>query len=142
MSLRGLLLLLCAWALAAVAQSFPVKPIRLVVGSVAGGGNDLVARMLALKLTEALGQQVVVDNRGGASTIIGTENLAKSAPDGYTMGFATSNLVVNPALFEKLPYDALRDLAPVVLAARGLYSIAVHPALPVKSVKEIGRAHV
>jgi tripartite-type tricarboxylate transporter receptor subunit TctC len=109
----------------------------MVVAWPPGGGTDVLARIICARLSESLKQQVIIDNRGGASTIIGTENLVKSTPDGYTMGFATSNLVVNPALYDKLPYDALRDLTPVTLAAKGLYAIAVHPSLPVRSVKDL-----
>jgi tripartite-type tricarboxylate transporter receptor subunit TctC len=119
------------------AQPYPVKPIRMVVAWPAGGGTDVIARIVSQRLSDSLKQQVVVDNRGGASTIIGTENIAKSAPDGYTMGFATSNLAVNPALYANLPYDALRDLLPVTLAARGLYVIIVHPSVPAKNVNEL-----
>jgi tripartite-type tricarboxylate transporter receptor subunit TctC len=119
------------------AQTYPAKSIRMVVAWPAGGGTDVIARIISQRLSDSLKQQVVVDNRGGASTIIGTENIAKSAPDGYTMGFATSNLAVNPALYASLPYDALRDLLPVTLAARGLYVIIVHPSVPAKNVNQL-----
>ena len=118
-------------------SNYPNRPIRMVVAWPPGGGTDVIARIICARLSESLGQQVVVDNRGGASTIIGTENLVKSTPDGYTMGFATSNLAVNPALYAKLPYDTARDLTPVTLAAKGLYVMAVHPSVPAKSVKEL-----
>jgi tripartite-type tricarboxylate transporter receptor subunit TctC len=119
------------------AQTYPAKSIRMVVAWPAGGGTDVIARIISQRLSDSLKQQVVVDNRGGASTIIGTENIARSAPDGYTLGFATSNLAVNPALYANLPYDALRDLLPVTLAARGLYVIIVHPSVPAKNVGEL-----
>ncbi len=139
-SLAAALLLATAVPVAALVQgqgTHPNRPIRMVVAWPPGGGTDVIARIICARLSDALGQQVVVDNRGGASTIIGTENLVKSAPDGYTLGFATSNLAVNPALYAKLPYDALRDLAAVTLAAKGLYVMAVHPSVPAKSVKEL-----
>jgi tripartite-type tricarboxylate transporter receptor subunit TctC len=137
----ALLVLTCAAHVpptqAQVQTAYPQRPIRMVVAWPPGGGTDVIARIICARLSESLGQQVVVDNRGGASTIIGTENLVKSAPDGYTFGFATSNLAVNPALYAKLPYDALRDLTAVTLAAKGLYVMAVHPSVPAKSVKEL-----
>lgn len=142
---RVVVALTLAWSAGAIAQSpapvssqnYPARAIRMVVAWPPGGGTDVIARIICTRLSEALGQQVVVDNRGGASTIIGTDNLVKSAPDGYTLGFATSNLAVNPSLYAKLPYDALRDLAAVTLAAKGLYVMAVHPSVPAKSVKEL-----
>jgi tripartite-type tricarboxylate transporter receptor subunit TctC len=121
----------------AAAQAYPARPIRMIIPWPPGGGTDVLGRIICQRLAEQLGQQIVVDNRGGASTIIGTEILAKSAPDGYTMGFATSNLATNPSLYAKLPYDAARDFAPVTLAVQGLYVIVAHPSLPAKSVKEL-----
>jgi len=121
-----------AWA-----QTYPARPIRMIIPWPPGGGTDVIGRIICQRLSEQVGQQIVVDNRGGASTIIGTEILAKSAPDGYTMGFATSNLATNPSLYAKLPYDAAKDFAPVTLAVQGLYVIVVHPSVPVKSVKEL-----
>jgi tripartite-type tricarboxylate transporter receptor subunit TctC len=109
----------------------------MIVPWPAGGGTDVIARIACQRMSESFGQQIVVDNRGGASTIIGTELAAKAAPDGYTMMFATSNFSVNPSLYPKLTYDALRDFAPVTLMARGLYVIIVHPSVPAKSVKEL-----
>jgi len=119
------------------AGAYPVRPIRFVIGFPPGGGSDAVARIVAPRLGDALGQQVVVDNRGGAATIIGMDLVAKSAPDGYTMGLATSNLAVNPALYPKLPYDVAKDFSYVTLLAKGLYVLAVHPSVPAKSVKEL-----
>ncbi len=121
----------------AVAQDYPVRPLRLIVPWPPGGGADVIARVIFQKVGDSLGQQVIVDNRGGASTIIGMEIVAKSAPDGYTLGFPTSNLTVNPALFGKLPFDPARDFSPVTQAVNGLYILAVHPSLPVKSVAEL-----
>jgi tripartite-type tricarboxylate transporter receptor subunit TctC len=107
-----------AWPGMAVSQSFPTKPIRLVVPFAAGGGTDLLARLIAQKLTEAWGQAVVVDNRAGGGGNIGTDTVAKSPPDGYSllMGYV-GNLAINPSLFKNLPYDPVKDFAPLTLAA-------------------------
>ena len=122
---------------ATFAQDYPARPLRLIVPWPPGGGADVIARVIFQKVGDAIGQQVIVDNRGSASTIIGMDMVAKAAPDGYTFGFPTSNLSVNPALFSKLPFDAARDLAPVMLTVNGLYILAVHPSLPAKSVAEL-----
>ena len=122
---------------AADAQTYPNRTIRFIAPFAAGGGTDLIARTLAQKLTEALGQTVVVDNRPGASAAIGTEIAAKSPPDGYTIMIATPTMAVNPSLMPKLPYDALRDFAPISLIATSPHLLAVHPSLPAKSVKEL-----
>jgi tripartite-type tricarboxylate transporter receptor subunit TctC len=119
------------------AASYPSRPIRLIVPLAAGGPSDLMARTLAHKLTEVIRQNVVVDNRPGASGVIGTEIAAKSPPDGYTILLVSSAISINPSLFRKLPYDTLRDLAPVSLLAGAPYILAVHPSLPVRSVKEL-----
>ena len=119
------------------AQTYPAKPIRLVLPYPPGGGSDTIARPLAQRLAAGLGQQVIVDNRGGASGNIGMELAAKSPPDGYTIAMAlTAQLAVNPSLFKKLPYDPVKDFAPITLMANGPYILVVHPSLPVKSVKE------
>src|SRR5258707_1283367 len=89
-----------------IAQDYPMRPLRLIVPWPPGGGADVIARVIFQKVGDSIGQQVIVDNRGGASTIIGMDLVAKAAPDGYTFGFPTSNLTVNPALFAKLPFDA------------------------------------
>jgi tripartite-type tricarboxylate transporter receptor subunit TctC len=115
---------------------YPVRPVRLIVPFAPGGGTDVVARALALKLAEMWGQQVVVDNRGGASTIIGTELAAKSPADGYTLLMATTTLAINPSLRRKLPYDTLKHLEPVSQAAFQAYVLAVHPSVPARDVKE------
>jgi len=121
-----------------LAQSYPVKPIRLVLPYPPGGGTDVIARPLAQKLTEQLGQQVIVDNRGGAGGNIGMEFVAKSPADGYTLLFAlTAQYAVNPSLYPKLPYDPVRDYAPISLLANAPYLLVVHPALPAKSVAEL-----
>ena len=129
-------------ALAAVpalaADAYPTKPVRIVVPFAAGGGVDLTARILAQKLTERIGQSVIVDNRVGASGIIGTEYVAKAAPDGYTLlvGSQTSQAVV-PAMYGKLNYDAARDFTGVTEIAVSPLVIVIHPSLPVKSVKDL-----
>jgi tripartite-type tricarboxylate transporter receptor subunit TctC len=133
---------LCTLAGAPGAQAqapdkYPVRPVRFVIAYPPGGGSDAVARVVAPRLGEVLGQQIVIDNRGGAATIIGMDIVAKSAPDGYTIGLATSNLAVNPALYQKLPYDAAKDFAYATLLAKGLYVLAVHPSVAAKSVKEL-----
>ncbi len=119
------------------AQEYPAKPIRMIVGSSPGGPIDYSARLAAQKITEALGQTVVVDNRTGASGTIGTDYVAKSAPDGYTllMGSAAT-LCITPALYPKIPYNTLRDFAPVSTIAAVSYALVVHPSVPAKSIKE------
>ena len=125
-------------ALPVLAQSYPSKPIRLVLPYPPGGGTDVIARPLAQKLTEQLGQQVMVDNRGGAGGNIGMEFVAKSPADGYTLLFAlTAQYAVNLSLYPKLPYDPVRDYAPISLLANAPYLLVVHPALPAKSVAEL-----
>jgi tripartite-type tricarboxylate transporter receptor subunit TctC len=133
------LLAVASWTSAAFAQttSYPVKPIRLIIPYPPGGGTDVIARPLAQKLSENLGQQVIVDNRGGAGGNIGMEFVAKSAPDGYTLVVGlTAQLAVNPSLFPKLPYDPLKDFAPITLLGDQPYLLVVHPSVPAKSVKE------
>jgi tripartite-type tricarboxylate transporter receptor subunit TctC len=119
------------------ASVFPDRPIRLIVPYPPGGGSDVIARILAPKISEEFGQQVVIDNRAGAATIIGLDMLAKSPPDGYTFGIATSTLAVNSTLNKSLPFDTARDFAPVMLAADGLYVLVVHPSVAAKSVREL-----
>ncbi len=129
---------LVAWAGAPAAQGYPVKPVRLVIPYPPGGGSDTIGRPLGQKLGEGLGQQVVVENRGGANGNIGMEAVARSAPDGYTLVFALSaQLAINPGLYQKLPYDPLRDFAPITLLGEGGYILVVHPSLPAKSLKDL-----
>jgi tripartite-type tricarboxylate transporter receptor subunit TctC len=134
-------LLFASSAQIAVAQgaapAYPVKPIRLIVPLAAGGPSDTMARTLAQKLTEVTKQNVIVDNRPGASGIIGTELVAKSPPDGYTILLVSTAIAINPSLFKKLPYDTLKDLTGVSLLAAAPYMLAVHPSLPVKTVKQL-----
>jgi tripartite-type tricarboxylate transporter receptor subunit TctC len=121
----------------ALAQGYPTKPIRWVMPFPPGGSGDVLARLLSPKLSESLGQQVVVDNRSGASGTIGTVSVARSAPDGYTILSNTLPFVANPALHSKPPYDVLRDFEPVMLLANQGSMIALHPSVPVKNVREL-----
>ena len=116
---------------------FPVKPVRIVVPFAPGGGTDLIARTLAQKLTDAWKQQVLVDNRPGGGTTIGSDLVAKSAPDGHTMLLTANPHTTNPALHPKLPYDTLRDFAGITQIASAPMIVAVHPALPARSIKEL-----
>ena len=122
----------------AFAQSYPARTIRLIVPFPAGGGSDIVGRIVAGKLTEQLKQQVIVDNRAGAGGSIGTEAVARAAPDGYTIVLAsTSEIAVNPAIYTRLAYDTVRDLLPVALIASTPVAIVVHPSLPARNVKDL-----
>jgi tripartite-type tricarboxylate transporter receptor subunit TctC len=122
---------------AAWSQEYPVRSIRMVVPFPAGGGSDLIARVTAQKLSNALGQQLVVDNRSGASGNIAAELVAKSAPDGYTLIFANSSLAISPALYQKLPFDPVKDLIPISMVSSYPFALVAHPALPVRSVREL-----
>ena len=133
----ALLVVLSLFGAGVAAAEYPTKPVRLVVPYAAAGSTDTLARILAVSLSERLGQQVVVDNRTGAGTIIGTEIVAQAAPDGYTLLMATPPLVVNPALHGKVPYDVERDFAAVSNAAASSNLLVVHPAVPAQSVKEL-----
>jgi tripartite-type tricarboxylate transporter receptor subunit TctC len=119
------------------AQPYPAKPIRLVAPFAPGGSTDILARLVAQKLTEAWGQQVNVDNRAGGGSVIGTDIVAKSAPDGYTLVMTSTSTATAPSLVRKLPYDTLRDLAPVIQLVSTPNVLVVHPSLPVKSVSEL-----
>jgi tripartite-type tricarboxylate transporter receptor subunit TctC len=122
----------------ALAQSnYPSRPIRIIVPTSPPGGADVVARAMAQPLSERLGQQVIVDNRAGASTMLGGEIAARAVPDGYTLVMGISTLAINPATFKKVPYDALRDFAPITHAALQALVLAVHPSFPAKNVKEL-----
>jgi tripartite-type tricarboxylate transporter receptor subunit TctC len=122
----------------AAGQAWPAKTVRLVVPYPPGAGSDLHARAMAQKLTENLGQTVIVDNRGGANGVLAMEFAAKSAPDGYTLVYALpAQFAVNPALYPKLPYDPIRDFEPVMLVVRAPLVLFAHPSLPVKSVTEL-----
>lgn len=129
---------LAAGASPAVAQSYPAKTIRIIVPYPPGGGTDLAARLVSQKLTESLGRTVIVENRAGANGNIGTDAMAKAAPDGYTLGMATPGPVTaGKTLYSNLPYDPERDLAPVILVNASPNVLAVHPSVPARSVKEL-----
>ena len=118
------------------ADSYPSKPIRLIVPFPPGGSNDIVGRMIATQLSERLGKQVVVDNRGGAGGVLGAEIASKSDPDGYTLLIISSSFAFNPALY-KVPYDPTRAFAPVMKLGSGPNSLVIHPSVPANSVKEL-----
>ena len=128
--------ILMATAIPAQAQTYPTRAIRLIAHSAPGGTSDILGRLVAQKLTEALGQQVVVENRAGASGIIGVEVAAKSAPDGYTLLITQTSIAINPSMFAKLPYNALRDFAPITQLVVAPNVLVVHPSVPAKSIKE------
>lgn len=122
----------------ALAQAgYPNKPIRFIVPYPAGGGADIVARMLAQKMTQSMGQPVLVENKPGASTLIGTEMLAKAAPDGYTLGLITDSHAINPSFFAKLPYDSVKDFSPVSQLVFVPLVMVAHPSLNVKTLPEL-----
>jgi tripartite-type tricarboxylate transporter receptor subunit TctC len=129
--------LACGAAGAGYAQTYPVKPLRMVVPFAPGGGTDVIARYVGAGMSESMSRQVVVDNRAGANGIIGTEIVARAPADGYTLLFVSSPHSVNPSLYPKLPYDTLRDFAPVSMVATSPYVLVVHPSLPVRNVKEL-----
>ena len=122
---------------AALAQAFPNRPVRVIVPYPPGGGTDVLARVASLKLGERLGQTVVVENRTGASGNIGTDLVIKSTPDGYTLLFNNETLAVGPSVSKSVPYDVIRDLAPVGLVASSDLVIGVHPSVPAKSISEL-----
>ena len=132
-------LMLAAYAGVADAQTFPSKPIRIIVAFPAGGGTDIVARMIAPKLGEALGTQVVIDNRAGAQGVIGTDLAAKSPPDGHTLFMGTlGNIAVNTVLYgNKLPFNIERDFAPLTHVVDVWFVQMIHPSLPAKNPREL-----
>lgn len=120
------------------AQTYPTKPVRLIIPFAPGGGNDILGRLIGGKLSELIGQQVVIDNRAGAGGTIGAELAAKAAPDGYTLVIGhIGTLAVNPTLYPKLAYDPLRDFQPISLFAKVANMMVIHPSLPAKSVKDL-----
>ena len=132
------ILMLGATAAALPAQPYPAKPIRIVVGYAAGGGNDIIVRVLVPRLSEFLGQPVIVDNRPGAQSILAAELVAKATPDGHTLFMGPSGpMTMNPAIYSKLPYAPLRDFAPITMIGSFPLILVVSPSLPVKSVKEL-----
>lgn len=133
-----LLLILLFMIGEAAAQAYPTRLVRIVVPFPPSGGSDVIARIFVPKLAEALGQPIVIDNRAGANGNVGTEIVARSAPDGYSLLFnGSGTLAINPSLYPKLPYDALRDFAPISLVVLQPHVLVVHPSVPAKSVKEL-----
>ena len=130
-------LVLAAFCGAAAAQNYPAKTVRMVVGYPPGGPTDVLARIVSQKLTQTWGQQVIVDNRPGASGMIGAEFTARAAPDGYTLLMVPVTYAVTPSLFSKMTYDVEKDLAPVAQVAAAPFILVVHPTLPVKTVKDL-----
>lgn len=140
MKTSNVLLLLAAAAatLPSHAAQWPERPIRMLVGFAPGGGTDATARAIAPKLSASLGQQIIVDNRPGATGNIATDIVAKSSPDGYTILMGTiAALAINPSLYDKLPFDPIKDLAPVTRAVDSTNVLVVHPSVPAKSVKDL-----
>lgn len=135
----GLLIacLLPAGALAQAGGAYPTKTVRLIVGQSPGGATDIVARLVAQKLSENVRQSVIVENRTGAAGSIGANFVAKSAPDGYTLLVVSSSYAINPSLHGSLPFDPVKDLAPVSLMAEAPFLLVIHPSLPARSVKEL-----
>ena len=136
--LRTLLLVIAAAALPAAAQDYPTKPIRIIVGYAAGGGNDLIVRLMAPRMAEGLGQPVIIENKPGAQAIIATEYAAKAPPDGYTVLMGpTGPMSMNPATYTKLPYDPVRDFAPIATIGQFPLLVVVSAQFPGRSVKEL-----
>jgi tripartite-type tricarboxylate transporter receptor subunit TctC len=134
---RLLLTSIAIFALSAQAQTYPTKPVRLVVGFESGGNTDTVARVVGQKLSERLGQQVVIENKPGASGTIGTSEAARAAPDGYTLTMGTTTThAIAPAAYSKLPYDPVADFEPIAMVAIAPYMLVVHPSFPAKDLKE------
>jgi tripartite-type tricarboxylate transporter receptor subunit TctC len=120
----------------AAAQQYPTKPVRIVVGFAPGGGSDFIARVIANKLTERFGSQVIVENRPGAGSTLGTELVVKSPADGYTLLLSSASYTVNPSVY-KLSFDPLNDITPIVQLSRGPYVVAVHPSVPARTLSEL-----
>ena len=134
----GALTIAVAWATAAVAQTYPGKPIRIIIPFPPGNTMDIMARLAGPKISERLGQNVIVDNRAGASGQLGLELAARAAPDGYTLvGGQGGNLVVMPHTYKKIPYDPLKDFVPIALSTTNFLALVVHPSVPFKSVKDL-----
>ena len=139
--MRSGLIIAATLAAAGVAHaqgpSYPVRPVRIIVPQSAGASTDLTARLIAQKLSATLGQNFIVDNRPGAGSIIGTDLVAKAAPDGYTLLVVASSITLNPTLHKNLPFDPVRDLAPITQLSAFPNLLTVHPAVPVKTVKDL-----
>lgn len=123
--------------LPAAAQTWPARPIRMIIPSAPGGGTDVTARMIAPKMSELLGQQVIVENRAGAAMRIGGEAVARAAPDGYTLLMGISTLTINPSIFAQMPYDPVKDFAPISLVVTLPNVLVSHPSLPAKNIREL-----
>jgi tripartite-type tricarboxylate transporter receptor subunit TctC len=135
--IAGLTLLIASLAaFAAEAQTYPSKPVKIVVGFAPGGGSDFAARVVAQQLTERLKSQVIVENKPGAGSLLGAEYVIKSAPDGYTLLLTPASYTVNPSVY-KLSFDPLNDITPIVQISKGPYIVAVHPSVPAKTLKEL-----
>ena len=138
---RAVAFLLLAAAFSAApalsADNYPSKPIRLLIPFAPGGGTDILARMVAQRLSETLGHAMVADNRPAVDGVVASETLARSAPDGYTLLLVSSSHAINPAIGRKLPYDTIRDFSPITQTASQQMFLVVHPSLPIKSVKEL-----
>jgi tripartite-type tricarboxylate transporter receptor subunit TctC len=135
---RGMLLFVLLGAVQAMAQSWPSKPVRLIVSQAAGGAPDIVARLVSDRLSRTWGQQVLVENRPGSGNVIGAQLAARAAPDGYTLFFATAAaLVTNPYTFKALPYDPARDFVPVGMVGKAPFFVLVHPSVPAKTLGEL-----
>ena len=136
LSVFVLLLPVGAWAQTA-ASGYPSRTVRVIVTYAPGGGSDILARLIGAKASEETGQQFVVDNRAGGNATIGTQAIARAAPDGYTLGVIDTALTINPGLFNKLPYDAVKDFAAVTLIASSPLILLVHPSVPAKNANEL-----
>lgn len=137
--LAGAGLMLAIVSALGFAQSFPAKAVRIISPFAPGGGNDTISRALAQKLVDQFGQPVIVENRPGANTIVGTQVVAKSPPDGHTLILVSNSHVINQSLYTKLPYHAVRDFSPITLVGSSPLVLVVHPSLPVRSVRELIR---
>src|ERR687896_216545 len=125
------------FSLCADAQTYPVKPVRVIVPYAAGGNTDFTARAIAERISPVFKQQVIVDNRPGGATNIGSEAVARAAPDGYTLLMGGASNAINMSLFSKLPYDTLRDFEPIALCVKGANVLAIHPSLPARNTKKL-----
>jgi len=121
----------------AMAQAWPAKPVRMVIPFAPGGNTDIIARAIAPRMSQDLGQPILIDNRGGAGSTLGTAIVAKSPPDGYTIGMVSSAHVINPGVRKSLPYDSVADFAPITLVADVPNGLAIHPSLPVKDIRQL-----
>ena len=128
---------LCAAGGIAHAQSYPSKPVRIIVPFPPGGGSDYIARLIAPPLTKVFGQQFIIENRGGAGSTLGTELALKAPADGYTLLLISGSFTTSPSLYKQLRYDALNDMVPVIQTEDGPYVVTVHPSLPIKTVKQL-----